>query len=93
MKRFGVSNYQLQNVKQNVSNLMLSTKSLLSNRAGQLKDQLKDQFNGSVGLELEDFVTKANQSLVNMNRWLKEREKELTAEIKKEEAETEKPIH
>jgi hypothetical protein len=93
MKRFGVSNYQIQNVKQNWSNLMINTKKVINDRT----DQLKEQLTASVGESLEEWMVKANESLISLNRWLKNREKELEAELKEEEKkdqdQVEKSIH
>ena len=88
MKRFGVSNYQIQNVKQNWSNLMINTKKVINER----KDHLKDQITASVGENLEEWMVKANESLVSLNRWLKNREKELAEEVKKDEAPAEEQV-
>ena len=93
MKRFGVSNYQLQNVKQNFTSILLSSKKMFNERREQVKSQVKkkvkEQFNRSIGSELEQLITKANEALLSVNHWLKEQEEELSVGEKNVDTSTE----
>lgn len=81
MKRFGVSNFQLNNVKQNWANLQVSAKELFEKKTGELKMTMSE--------ELEHLVEKANESLLNLNRWLKTQERDLLKSTKAEDSEVE----
>jgi len=68
MKRFGVPRYHWYNVKRNWSTLLSSTKAVA-------KEVAED--------ELEHLVSLANQSLLSLNRWMKERDRKKKKIVKR----------
>ena len=81
MKKYGISNYQINNVKQNIANLRLNAKELFAKKTTELRESVAD--------ELEVFMEKANESMLSLNRWLKNQEREMMKSEKSEDESSE----